>query len=650
MGLAEDFAAVEIPVQKPIEITIGTGRGKPDLPKEYKPLYEEFERALAELNPSAAAPEPAKPYDVPGPVGLLMHAGQGATFGFGDEIAGSAGFDTNRYRATLDAIRQKYPLAAPAAQLAGGAVVPLGVGKYALGAKSWSPFATSLAGAGAAGAAYGAGEATNPEDRAHDAAVNGALSIPLGIGVMGTTAGGSTILGALRNQATRVPGIPGVPSMTEDLAIRQVARALERDRINARDIGITANRLGDEARIVDTGERNAANLLDVNASMPGETSTALDKAIRERIAGAPQRFDTIVELANNGRGRLASNMETWKAIRQADSAPLYAKFTANPIVADADLEKLVGIAERTGHFKTARDIAEYNQSPFTLSEPPVIQNGQRIFSPHDLNHLKQSLDVAYEQAEARGNKTLAMHIADFKTKFVDAVDRQSGGLYRPALDAFSGPSALMGAAEKGRKAIFQDEHSILTMTGGMNNSEKEAFRIGAAEALRTKFGAPAGQREYMNVWQNRNNQEKLQAIFGDDQKYRQALDFLSAQDRLSRMNRLGQGSQTAPRQFAGDDQAATVASDALELADKAKTGGMISKLVKGLVNMSAGIQTPEPVRNEIGRILLSRDFGNYVGKLTSAQELMRQKAMAAALRDSSVAGQALPTYLNTTKH
>ena len=96
---------------------------------------------------------------------------------------------------------------------------------------------------------------------------------------------------------------------------------------------------------------------------------------------------------------------------------------------------------------------------------------------------------------------------------------------------------------------YDDAEGIASTLSEMSASEQEAFRIGASEVLRTKFGSPTGQNQLLNQWKDRNVREKLQALIGDDAKYDDAVNMLRGEETLKRLESLGssRNSRTRPR-------------------------------------------------------------------------------------------------------
>ena len=136
----------------------------------------------------------------------------------------------------------------------------------------------------------------------------------------------------------------------------------------------------------------------------------------------------------------------------------------------------------------------------------------------------------------------------------------------------------------------------------LSESEVAAMRVGLMQAIREKAGDQSGQTWLMNNWKNPSTREKIQLAFGKD-----AGRFISALNKQAKLKLMegsvGGGAQTATRLANADDLGIEAIKEAAAGAASAKAGDVpgamswIQKLVKQT-------DLPEPIRNEMGRILL----------------------------------------------
>lgn len=577
----------------------------------------------------------------------MLSAFQGPTFGFGDEMLGGAAgglrtlindqpyqqnYENARdfVRGAVDAQKKFAPAQTAITQL---------VASLPVGGPLAKPFSklfgtqglvsNSLTGLGVgavSGLANAMGESTADtagqamDDAALPTAISAGVGLALPTGLRGVGMAGSALAGKVNDSAAmRYAKEKVAEAFTRDAApgvvdpIRQAAARLER--------------LGPEARLADAGGQSGASVratLDTMATLPGRTKNATEQAIRERTAGRGGRMIDAAESASGTGGlRMSTEMGDWMAQRSQAAAPLYEKVHKIDIPASDDLAQMVDIANRNGFNGLARRIADYDRVPFSLPESAVNQSGQ--FSVRDLDYLKRAMDTqiaklvdpATKAATAEGRALMGL-----RDNLVQHMDRATFGQYKVARDAWAGPSQMMDAANAGRRALSQDDASIKALQSGLSASEKDAFALGAFESLRAKLGSQGGQTEILNLWKQPGLQDKLKAIFGNERAYREFATSAAREARLKALEGVGRGSQTAARQYAAGDldmEAARSFGGALTDAASGNVPGFLSRMG----NAWNQVKTPEPVRDAMGRLLLSRGQEAQDG-LLSIQDIARQ--------------------------
>lgn len=547
----------------------------------------------------------------------LANVAQGPSFGFSDEIGGAVGGVRSLlggrpfgegYTSTRDWLR------GAADQFKKDNPIFAGVTRAMVAAPTMATPATSvfkgvgmLPRAGNAaltglgfGSIAGAGESTA------DSALGVAQDAAQG-GLFGASISGAAVpaMAAVTPVVKAVAGAFSSGSAGR-YAKEKVAEALARDSINP-DSALTQaaarfSKLGPEARVMDVGGQNTRQLLDTTATLPGATKQSVETAIRERQATRAGRLIGSAEDALNPSGlRLSETIDSLIAVRDSAAQPLYQKLYKRMVQVDDELRGLINAADELGAGAAAKKVAIARQSPYSLTaDTPTA-------SMRELDYLKQGLDdIIQANTDARGkmNKVGAA-VVELKQSLTAALDKRTKGAYKTARDAFAGPSALMDAAEAGRRAMTMDDQQIGAMMRKMSDSEREAYRIGAFEALRAKLGRRAGQTEIMNLWREPAAQEKLKALFGSERSYREFASSVAAEARLSRMESVGRGSQTAARQFGAGDLDVSPILEAQRTISGAAQGN-VGQMLSGAVNAWNRVQTPEPVRDAIGKLLLSR--------------------------------------------
>lgn len=615
----------------------------------------------------------------------LANAAQGAGFNLADETAGLlAGYGALRqklnpfnpdkvdvgqaYSDARDKVRgmvEQYRTENPTASIFGqvGGAMAQGGGIGRLFGMGGGVLMNMLRGAGAGGAEgllRGAGQAETLADIPAEMASEGAM------GALGGAAGSAVTQGlgaAARAVAPRIPGalgaagnvLPGLNASLQanddaikDIARRRVAEALLRDQRTPEQAAARMRTLGPEARIADAAGVNTRNLLDTQATLPGQTANRVETAIRDRQAGRGARLIGAASTSLDvGGKRLASTLDELDAQRRAASGPLYDVVNKTVVPLDDELRALLERAKPA--YGLAKQIAQARGETFDIpngAEAPLktldqIKRGLYALEEKNLNPetgAVNSLGKAYQELR----RTMVDKLDDLTT---DATTGQS--VYKAARNAYAGPTELRGAARDGFKAMNQDATRFQEAIRDLSESEREAFRVGAMESLRNKFGTMSGQTNILKMWREPATQEKLRALFPDVRSYRDFAVAVSAEERLRQLEQVGRGSQTARRLAAMEDQGSRVASDLAGISQGVTTPGGVATMLKSAKDLYSRLDTPEAVRDEIGKILLLQNMQVR----TTQQELRKLSEVlarynankAAAATTSGAVGGAIAT-------
>jgi len=485
-----------------------------------------------------------------------------------------------------------------------------------------------MAQAGATGIGYGAvgglgtseGEsiADITKDVAKGAAVGGVVG-PISQPVM-------SVLGAGGRQiAARVS-----PAKAEQYAQQKVAEALLRDTppdLLASALTMSQARmgkLGTEARIADVGGANMRQLLDTIATLPGETKQALERAIRERQAGRAGRLVTAADTALGTQGsQFQQSIDNFSELRRIESRPFYNVIDQAVVQVDEPLMKLL---KRSESLQGAAELL-YRTKTGQAIDLSKLQTGQPV-PMNVLDTLKQSLYDSAQSLKRSGANQQANAYDDVRQELIKALSDRSpkvGGksAYAQAMEKWAGPSQMMDAAELGRKAMTGDIVNFKQELRGLTGSEMDAFRIGALQALRQKTGTEAGQTSLLKMWKEPATQDRLKAVFGND--FREFAAAVAKEARLKGLESAGRGSQTAARAAGmADLDVAPVMQ-----AGQAVATGNVPGMVTSASNLFGQVKTPEAVRNQMGRILLSREQQKLVDLSESIRRMNEARSRAA---------------------
>ena len=576
----------------------------------------------------------------------LMNVAQGPTFGFGDEIYGGIralfddaplkeGYAKHRdyARGVQDKYQEDFPVASIVTQVAAGAPLAaakpfgfLGQGAKAvapgLAAKyqNWVAPAQGIAGmlpraldAARTGFGYAAlgGAGTSKEDDlagvAKDALKSGAMGAASGAGL---SLAGSAFGAGYSNIAQRLSD-----KAAANYAKLKVAEAINRDAIGSEfengaldQVSRVARKMetmGGDTRLADASGTSTQKLLDLQATLPGKTANWLERLIHNRQAGRANRLVGMADDAlGTGKADYAGTLKALDFQRKAASKPLYDQVQNLSVRIDDDLAHLL---QRTDiAHRDAKKLYKLRQGvPLDLSK---LKAGERVpFGA--LDRIKRALFDLESEARRAGKSDFALEVGDARTALIDKLDDVSPkvngeSIYKLARNTYAGPSQLMAAQESGREIFNHKLPELREMLGKMGDSERAAMRIGALQAIKEKTGTESGQTALLKMWKETSTSDRLKAVFGND--YRKFAAAVAKESRLKPMERLGRGSGTASREFGAGDLDVSAISDAANAARSAATGSPTGLMQAALGGLNR-VRTPESVRDEIGKLLMTKD-------------------------------------------
>jgi hypothetical protein len=529
--------------------------------------------------------------------------------------------------AVMPAIETAAPRVAPAIQAAGRYMTA------APGAGQVMGMGQRMAQAGGSGAGYGfvSGLGGSYEDDAIEMLKEAGKSALVGGSLGVTTQPVMGILGAGGRQVMARMS----PTAAGTYAQQKVAEALIRDvpepLTGANALTRAQSRLlklGPEARIADVGGPSTFNLLDVQATLPGTTAAAVKRATRERQVGAGPRLMAATDESLGTQGaQFTQTLENFATQRYQESRPYYAVVDATNLSVD---NNLINLLKKSGSMQRDAENLYRKQTGLDI-DLSALKYGEQV-PMNVLDTLKQTLYDSAQALRRTGNNNDALATDKIRVDLTDLLVNKSpkiGGqsAYGLAMKTYAGPSQMMDAADVGRLVMKGDILDVQQATKGMSKSELDAYRIGVLQALRQQTGTESGRTSLLKFYKEDATKDRLKAAFGDDYKAFSAAVLREGQ--LKQLEAAGRGSQTAAR-LAGQAD--------LDVAPLAQTAGAVASgspmaIVTAATNLARQTQTPEAVRNEIGKILLSRD----PQQLTQLAEIIR-KLNESRARAAGVAG------------
>ena len=542
-------------------------------------------------------------------------------------------------RAVMPAITRALPTVAPTVQAAGrymtaapGAGTAMGLGQR-----------TAQAAGSGAGYGFISGLGASNEGDAMDILSDAARSSLIGGTLGGVSQPTMSVLGAAGRQATARMS----PTAAGTQAQQKVAEALIRDRpenlapsaLNMAQARLL--KLGPEARIADVGGKSTRNLLDVQATLPGTTADALERAIRARqVSAGPRLMAASDQTLGTEGARFTQSIDNFKTQRFIESRPYYSIVDNSNVQVDNNLitllKKSQTLQKKAEGLYTKQTGLDLDLSQLKFGQPVPM---------NVLDTLKQSLYDAAQGLKKAGETNDALATDKIRTDLIDFLTEKSpkiGGqsAYGLAMKTYAGPSQMIDAAEIGRKVMRGDILDVQQAVKGLSQSEMDAYRIGVLQALRQQTGTEAGRTSLLKFYKEPATQERLKTAFGNDYKAFSAAVLREGQ--MKKFESIGQGSQTAARLAGTADLDIAPLGQAVAAASTGSPTGIIA----AATNLARQTQTPEAVRNEIGKILLSRD----PRQLQQLSEIIRQlnasraRAAGAAGFGAGQVGGMAPSY------
>ncbi len=502
--------------------------------------------------------------------------GQGVTLGFGDEI--EAGLRTGfgllgdydktvkNVRGNIKNFREENPLLSLGLELTGGlATGGLGAGRVAgtaLGRNIINKVGTTgFGGAVGAteGAIAGAGSADGDlGDRALGALGGGALGLGFGTALPSVINLGGKAL----NRGAYAVGLKSDDAIQKG-ADEKVLQAFNRAKLTPEDVQKSLDdALIPDTMIADVGGEATRRLSRASANVSGEGSDIATKALDERQLGLGD------QIADDVGSILGGNKSSVEALEEiADRQKLNANndydkafnLDGKPVTVNSD--KLKGFANLPAFdeaFDQARNLAKLDGFSF----PDKINDfsKQANFSLKELHYIKMGVDEVLGLAKRGNSKTsigkgLQRGLNKKRAEFIKIIDDASPKVngessYKIARNKFAGDAKMAEAVEEGEKFFKYKPEELDRIISKMSASEKEAFRIGVADALRAKVEntrdlADAGKK----IFGNKRQRNQLKATFPDAKSFEMfEKRMIERANQTITRARTGanQGSRTAP--------------------------------------------------------------------------------------------------------
>jgi len=535
---------------------------------------------------------------------------QGATLGFSDELqaGAAAGVDKikslfggpevdfgdryDQFMQQLSVPRKEFQRERPGVDIGLNIAGALPTGGALIGAGGGI---ARLAGAGAMGGALAGAGSADPGERGSGAAVGGALG--------GATAG---VLGA--GGAALRKGFDAV-SPSVDVAKRRVAEAMQKGGVTQ---AMARERLAQSpgSVLADVGGGVVQDQLETSAQFAGGARTDIADFLEGRVAGEFGRLKTkISSLLGVNKGALQT-VDDLAASRKALAAPLY----------DAAYKVPIEVTDRMKELLTRPAVVRARKAAQRKLANEGIEASDGIIDTRSMDAVKRELDDRIGVARRAGRMDDARILTTMKKGIVAEVDAQNP-IYAEARRAFSDSMEIEDALNLGRKILTVEGEVPARAVANMNDSQVEAYRVGAMQAIKNRMGQVEDQNGIARMFNKPNMREKLESIFPADTFD----DFITLTMREIGFAKLRgkvlSGSPTA-RRLAGIGEA---------FGGALSTGGLLAGLLSGGRAIGRAASVPSERANKaLAGVLLGRQVPN-VSKLTGpALGLGRALSISAA--------------------
>ena len=526
----------------------------------------------------------------------------------------------------------------------GGSVAPLGANIFYRGSRYIAPIAAQSA-LGAAGAS----EAETPSDLAMDILYGTGTGVGMGgatgLGIKGISMAAQKATPKLRREfelqaprerlaqllqrdaAARIP--PDTIAKQDRIAELErqlkvipgpsLMKARMQEELNALKSGVEADPtqvaaarlqrprgggLGPEAPIAATGAATRAELALLR-NEPGSTQGMIDRAVSPLINRRGNRLQAVSDELLDAQGvPYQATVKQYSEQAKIKAAPYYAQLANYDVTVDDELVTLLNRASDT--FSKAEKLARVEGMPEKLNLGE-LRAGDRV-SFNVLDTLKRNLYDIEDNAkdkfgrptqESRAYTNLRRDLTS-KLDNVSLKDDQGRSIYRLARENFGSEEQMATAMKRGREAMSEDVEELAEILDDLEPAQVNAFRLGAAQALRAQTDTPAGQTRLLNLQKSPGLQKRLRLIFGNDFRKFQATVLREVQ--LQKIARAGEGAQTYSLFKGKEDQ--NKLAQALQAAQILQ-GDMIAGAA-AVAAKDTGKKLNERQRQQLAELLLLR--------------------------------------------
>ncbi len=542
-----------------------------------------------------------------------------ATFGMADEIAGlgqgivdtfnpyskdfldpniSVGLDTSRgitlsgrrireERAAQAQRDDQDPAASTVGRVAGALTGAVGLTKAGAPLMASLPADASLlaktAQSAKAGALYsglyGLGSGTDLKDRAEQGTTAALTGAAIGAAIPGVS---SVVAAATKPVRDAVKGYFRPETFAnQKIAERLSAAGLDPDQAAAkmaRTPGLS---------LADVGGKTTQNLLKTTTNIPGPAQARVATQLAQKAMQQGDRIrSNIKALFADPDGYLTAK-DKIAADAKKLAAPLYKQAYETPVPFTEALEKILQTPAGKAALANASRIAANEQQPFQQFFINMVDDTtgtiRRVPDARGWDYIKRGFDDVIDANKAAGTfgkmNNEGRVISALKDRMLHEIDAANPS-YAAARKVWSDQASLDRALQSGQEAMGQSPEATKQAMASMSQAEKEAFKIGVADALRTKIGtAGFTHNALLKFFSSRDQLANLRAAFDNDEQFAAFRTAMFAEARKRSTYNTVTGNSSTAKQMA-DLMDAGGLQDTVNFAKDTATGGIASATLR----------------------------------------------------------------------
>lgn len=594
-----------------------------------------------------------------GPVGqtgigrFVQQPLQGATLGFGDEIAGAIGgvgakiFDEIRsavtgqpellgdveslvaaarkgieqYRADLDAQIEQRPIESTTLQIGGGIAGGLAGaatrgGKAIISSIGKSRLPGKVIKSGGVGATTGAISGAGGAEGGLEERIEGAKE---GVGVGGAVGGAIPVVGEVAKQAV------AALRRTGELAKGRTADFVVTDILNNQNLDEIRKTVADGnaiSSLVDVAGDEARGLLRSVAKKTGGTKNLVTDFLENRSEEAGVRINNLLSKKVSNVDNYFQNLDDLSKARQVASDPLYKKAR--------DKGTNLKVTKRMNTLLNDQRVVNALEKGKEKFGVPLEAKRNSVAA---IDGAKKFLDDQIGELIKIGRSNEPGALKSLKNQLVAEVDAQVPE-YKKARKVFSSYKTMEDSQEKGLTFLRMDPEEIARDIKGMTPSEHDAFLIGVRRALKNTVDRVADQGDpAKRIFGNQLIRDKIQAAFPDQKGFKEFTKRMREEiQAATTKHKVIGGSRTDFNQT----QDIALFIDSLEAVQQRGAQGLIDKAAQAVFDAvrQRALGVTDANAKQIADILLDKNKGvEFLDNLIAKNKSANQKAVIKAFKD-----------------